>query len=77
MQKPMQKPNPADLEAERENTETQIHVSADEAASHHQEDRTTEQARQGHTGDHVRYILGFSILGIVVAFIAAYWLFAS
>jgi hypothetical protein len=73
----MQKTSPVDLAAERENTAQEIHVSATETASHVQEDRTTEQARQGHTGDHVRYILGFSFLGIVIAFAIAYWIFAT
>lgn len=73
----MQKTSPIDLAAEHENTDQEIHVSASETASHLPEDRTTEQARQGHTGDHVRYILGFSFLGIVIAFALTYWIFAS
>lgn len=73
----MQKTTPNDLAAERENTAQEIHVSASDTASHLPENRTTEQARQGHTGDHLRYILGFSIIGIVIAFAIAYWIFAS
>lgn len=34
---------------------------------------SAEAVRQGHTGDHVRYILAFSLLGGIVALIAIYW----
>ena len=73
----MQKTSPIDLADERENTETEIHVSGSETASHLPENRTAEQARQGHTGDHLRYILGFSFVGIVIAFAIAYLIFAT
>jgi hypothetical protein len=33
---------------------------------------STTQARQGVTGHNVRYVLGFSMLGIVVAFAIIY-----
>jgi hypothetical protein len=33
----------------------------------------TDQARQGETGHHVRYVLGFGLAGVVVVF-AIIWL---
>lgn len=66
-------PTPADIEAELENTSTAIHVSSGESATGDQADRTAEQVRQGHTGDHLRYILRYSMLGLVVVFVIAYY----
>jgi hypothetical protein len=34
--------------------------------------RNTTEARQGVTGDNVRYVLGFSIAGVVIAFAIGY-----
>jgi len=48
------------------------------SASHDNEHRTvvsTQQARQGVTGHNVRYVLGFGIVGIVVAFAVIYALY--
>lgn len=53
--------SPPDLEAERSNTETVIVVPAADAASGHTETLSAEEARQGHTGDHVRYVLALSL----------------
>ena len=50
---------------EAENRADTIHVSREETAGHQAEDLTTEQVRQGHTGDHVRYILLASVAGAV------------
>ena len=36
----------------------------------------TEQARQGVTGHNVRYVLGFGLAGVVIAFMAIGFLFA-
>jgi hypothetical protein len=43
-------------------------VPGADTATAHDECRTTEEVRQGHTGDHVRYILMFSFTGIVLVF---------
>ncbi len=55
---------------EAENTDDTLRVAAEDAASAHDESRTTQEVRQGHTGDHVRYILMFSFGGIVLVFAA-------
>lgn len=62
-------------EAEAENTRKEIHVANSETAKPAPADRTTEEVRQGHTGDHVRYILVYSVAGIVVVFTIVYLLF--
>jgi hypothetical protein len=36
----------------------------------------TDQARQGVTGHNVRYVLGFGLAGVVIAFMAIGFLFA-
>ena len=61
--------------AEAENTDDTMHVSRDDAAGVHSEELTTEQVRQGHTGDHVRYILMASVAGaiLVMAIVIAYF----
>jgi len=33
---------------------------------------TTQQARQGATGHNVRYVLGFSLAAVIIAFAAIY-----
>jgi hypothetical protein len=67
----------ADIAAERENVAEHIHVSPEEAASGHEETRTTEEVRQGHTGDHMRYILAGSLAAIVIVFAVVYFAFWS
>lgn len=67
--------SPPDIEAEAENTASEITVPAGDSATGHKEERTAEEARQGHTGDHVRYILGFSFAGVVIVFAIAYLFF--
>lgn len=52
-----------------------IHVAGSETASHAQVDLTAEQVRQGHTGDHVRYILAASIAGVIIVFTVAWLIF--
>jgi len=45
------------------------------SASHDDERRTvlsTNQAREGVTGHNVRYVLGFGLVGIIVAFAVIY-----
>lgn len=69
----MQKTNPADVEAERENIEEELHISGADTSTGLPEDKTTQEVRQGHTGDHVRYILAASIFAIAVAFAIIYW----
>ena len=61
---------------EAQNTDDSIRVSQSETADGHPEARTTEEVRQGHTGDHVRYILMASVAGAVfaMAIVVAYFL---
>jgi hypothetical protein len=61
------RPGPVSAE-EAENTDATICVPGADTATAHDECRTTEEVRQGHTGDHVRYILMFSFTGIVLVF---------
>ena len=58
-----------------ENTDDSIRVAPTETADGHSETRTTQEVRQGHTGDHVRYILMASIAGavFVLMIVAAYF----
>lgn len=60
---------------ESENYEDTLRVADSETAAPHPERLTTAEVRQGHTGDHVRYILGFSIAGVLVALFLIYLLF--
>lgn len=66
---------PPDIDAERENTDSEIVVPAVDTASGRKEERTTQEVRQGHTGDHLRYILALSITGLVIVFAIVYLLF--
>ena len=62
--------------AEAENTDDSVSVSGSETNDGLPERRTTEQVRQGHTGDHVRYILLASVAGAVfVMAILIAWFF--
>ncbi len=62
--------------AEAENTEDCVSVSGSETNDGRPETRTTEEVRQGHTGDHVRYILLASVAGAVfVMAILIAWFF--
>lgn len=61
-----------DARAEKENVDETLDVSKHETSGPHSEKRTTEEVRQGHTGDHVRYILGISFVGVLVALFALY-----
>jgi len=62
--------------AEQENTEDTVTVSEGETAESAKKTRTTQDVRQGHTGDHMRYVLGISFIGVVIALFAVYGLFA-
>ena len=53
---------------EAENTDATLRVANEDTAAPVSEKRTTEEVRQGHTGDHVRYILMASIAGIAFVF---------
>ena len=53
---------------EAENTDAELSVANEDTASPFPEKRTTEEVRQGHTGDHVRYVLLASIAGILFVF---------
>ena len=53
---------------EAENTDSALRVANEDTASPVSEKLTTEEVRQGHTGDHVRYILMASIAGILFVF---------
>lgn len=71
----MTKPHKPDPAEEAANFEDTLHSPASETASGHEEDRTVQDVRQGHTGDHVRYVLGISFALVVVALFAAYFFF--
>jgi hypothetical protein len=62
---------------EAENTDDTLRVANRETANATAEKLTTEQVRQGHTGDHVRYILAASITGIGIIFAIAYFYFVQ
>jgi hypothetical protein len=47
--------------------ESDVNVSAGDAPV-----RSTTQARQGVTGHNVRYVLGFGVLAIIIAFAVVY-----
>ncbi|WOI54060.1 hypothetical protein [Parvularcula sp. LCG005] len=64
-------------EAEKQNTDTAFVVPNSETASNHSETRTTQDVRQGHTGDHVRQILIYSSVAAFVCLIGAYLIFAA
>lgn len=66
---------PPNAAAEDENTASEISIPAQDTGTGRQEERTAEEVRQGHTGDHVRYILGLSVLGVVIAFTLGYMIF--
>jgi hypothetical protein len=62
---------------EAENHDAKIHIDPDDAAPQAPLELTTEQVRQGHTGDHARYILGLSfgiafVLLLIVVWIATH-----
>lgn len=68
------KPNKTSAEAE--NTDGVLHVASEETAAPVGKKLTTEEVRQGHTGDHVRYILIFSISGILAVLVVLLGLYA-
>ena len=37
-------------------------------------EKTTTEARQGATTGRMRWVLGISIVGVIVAFVIAYWI---
>lgn len=48
------------------------------SASHDNNDRTVvsaQEAREGVTGHNVRYVLGFGLIGIIVAFVVVYTIY--
>ncbi len=61
---------------EAENTEDTIRVPKGETASHVSAERSVQDVRQGHTGDHLRYILIASLGGIIMLFAIAVAYFA-
>jgi hypothetical protein len=65
--------NPVDADAEDDNTRTHLHVSGAETADGRTADLTAEAVRQGHTGDHLRYILALSFAGAILGLVAVYW----
>ena len=60
---------------EAENTEDTIRVPEGETASHTDAKRSVQDVRQGHTGDHLRYILAASLGGaiLLIAILVAYF----
>lgn len=69
--------DPVDLKAEMENKAARLTVGAEETASGHAEERTTQEVRQGHTGDHVRYILVLSAIGAAALLTVALFFFVN
>ncbi|WDI32810.1 hypothetical protein PUV54_06315 [Hyphococcus flavus] len=61
---------------EAENSADTLRVGNSDTASDSAEKLTTEEVRQGHTGDHVRYILAASVAGAVILITIAYLYFA-
>ncbi|WP_306253669.1 hypothetical protein [Parvularcula sp. IMCC14364] len=59
-------------ESERDNTKTNLHIPSSETADGKEKVLTTEELRQGHTGDHVRHILYLSTIGAVIGLIVIY-----
>lgn len=61
--------------SEVDNKASTIHVSSEETAGATAEDLTAEEVRQGHTGDHVRYVLLASFAGaiFVMAMLVSYF----
>ncbi len=59
-------------EAEQENTATRLSIPASETADGEEKTLTTEELRQGHTGDHVRHILYLSTIGAIIGLIVIY-----
>lgn len=57
---------------EKQNTDETLEVSSEDTAEAAPAKRTTEEVRQGHTGDHVRYILIISFLGALAALFVLY-----
>jgi hypothetical protein len=49
-------------------TDTPTHAASDEQHTV----LSTDEARQGVTGHHVRYVLGLGLVGVVVLFVAIY-----
>jgi len=49
-------------------TDTPTHATSDEPHTV----LSTDEARQGETGHHVRYVLGLGLVGVVVLFVAIY-----
>lgn len=76
-QEPGRTKGPIDLKAELENKKTRLMVEPSETASGHAEERTTEEVRQGHTGDHVRYILALSAIGAAALLAIALFFFVN
>ena len=64
-----------DADAEAQNTADTLRVANEDTASAFPEERTVEEVRQGHTGDHLRYILALSVAGIVLVFVIVYFAF--
>ena len=48
-----------------------VRVAGSETDSHEAVALTAEQVRQGHTGDHLRYILAASMVAVLVALFGA------
>ena len=60
---------PGQTPDEAENTEDTLRVPNSETASHTSEQRSVQEVRQGHTGDHMRYILIASIAGAIAVMV--------
>ena len=64
-------------QAEKQNHDKKFVVTSHETEGLTGAERTTEEVRQGHTGDHVRYILAISFGVAFIVLLLAYWIFAA
>ena len=73
---PDKRKNPATTdEAEAQNTRECITVAADATAGEGPTTLSTEQVRQGHTGDNMRYVLAASFVTVLIALFGGLMLF--
>lgn len=63
-------PAPGSDGSSRRFTESRARARATAADSSDCTTRNCDQARQGETGHHVRYVLGVGLLGVILAFVA-------
>lgn len=68
---------PGALDGDDDDNRRVIHVSGSETDARQPVDLTAEQVRQGHTGDHLRYILIASLALVLVILFGAAMMYAG